>query len=247
MKILAVDTSTAMASAALLIDGKPAGVINIEDGKTHSEKLVPMIEEILSNAGLLPGDIDYFAASIGPGSFTGLRIGVTTVKVMAFASCTGDTVKQEKNCIAVPTLDALSYNCKDFNGIICPMIDARNDQVFTALYTGGDGGTKRISEYMAKPIGELTLDIKQACETENTDQIILVGDAATKHEAFFKANIEGLNCAAATEDKLLANAVSVGEIAWQYAKEGKSISHFDLVPNYFRKSSAEQAKEGRQI
>ena len=241
MKILAVDSSTAKASVALYEQGnqsgKVLGVININDGKTHSEKLVPMIAEVISEARITPQDIDFYAVSAGPGSFTGLRIGVTTVKAIAMAV--------GKPCVAVPTLDALANNCTDHSGIICPMINARNDQVFAALYK--DGGAVHITGFMAKPIGELLNDIKSACVDTGLKNIVLVGDAALMHIEFFTRHLKkSMTINIAPEDKLLADAVSVAQVAADMIKKGKTISSFDLTPDYLRVSQAERLKNYNQ-
>ncbi|HEX9062575.1 MAG TPA: tRNA (adenosine(37)-N6)-threonylcarbamoyltransferase complex dimerization subunit type 1 TsaB, partial [Clostridia bacterium] len=124
MKILALDSSSLVASVAITEDKKLLGEYNVNNGLTHSKNLMPMLTELMKTLGLKPSDIDMYAASIGPGSFTGIRIGVTSIKAMAYA--TGKPVA------SVPTLDALAYNAEGFDGVICPIMDARNNQVYTA-------------------------------------------------------------------------------------------------------------------
>lgn len=235
MKILAVDSSTSKASVALWSDGKILNEININDGKTHSEKLVPMIKEVFDRSDTAPQDADFFAVSEGPGSFTGLRIGIVTVKAMAMAL--------GKKCVSVPTLDALAYNCKDFKGFICPVINARNNQVFTAVYKYGDKFPQKLTEYMPLHISELSDLIISLKDTEN-GSIIFCGDAALVHADFFKEQLKGcFECFTAENEKLLADAASVAYMADFMICEGKIIDSDLLVPNYLRKSSAEQMKE----
>lgn len=234
MKLLAVDSSTAKATVALYADGKIAEKIEITDSKTHSETLVPMIQQVLEKAGVKPGDVDYYAASIGPGSFTGLRIGVVTIKSIAMAV--------NKPCIAVPTLDALAYNGLGFDGIICSLIDARNDQVFAAIYESGVEMPKRLSEYMAKSINELADDLKLLASGR---RVLLVGDGAEKHVSYLTEQLQDVAscCELAPLEKRLADSASVAFVAAFMAQKGQVTESDVLAPEYLRKSSAEQAKE----
>ena len=137
MLTLAVDTSTITASCAVAENGRILSELNIQYGKTHSQKIIPMIKTVLKMIEKDFTDIDLYAASTGPGSFTGLRIGVVTVKAMAYA--------HNKPVCAVPTLDALAFSMPDFKGVITPMIDARNNQVYTALYKRKQSASKAYS------------------------------------------------------------------------------------------------------
>jgi len=231
MLVLAIDSSTAKASVALCDEEKVLSSFNIEDGKTHSEKLVPMIEHVVSEAGIKLSDIDCFAASAGPGSFTGLRIGIVTVKSIAMV--------MDKPCAPVPTLDALAYNCAEYTGIVCPMIDARNNQVFTAIYNENT----KLTEYLAEHIEEVSQRLVGACTENSLKNVILVGDAAKKHEEFFKDKLfeHGISVEAASAEKIGADAVSVAHIAFKMVKEGKTVPSDEFVPEYLRLSSAEQA------
>lgn len=242
MKLLAIDTSTSKASVALFENGRVRKEMHIQDGKTHSEKLVPMIRQILEEEGMQPSDMDYFAAAAGPGSFTGLRIGIVTIKAIAMAV--------NRCCVPVPTLDALACNCSAWKGLICPMIDARNDQVFTALYSGGEEPIlpRKHSIDMAKPVGELISDLLRVSAETEEKQVILTGDAAKKHwELLQQQGAEyGLSVLCAPENQLLADAGSVGRVAEALILQGKAVESDLLVPDYLRKSSAEQAKEQRE-
>ncbi len=229
MKVLAIDTSTVVAAVALMDDEKLLGEYSINNKKTHSQKLMVMIDEILKDLDIKPSDIDVFAASIGPGSFTGLRIGVTTAKAMAYAT--------NKPVVAVPTLDALAYNIVTSEFIICPILDARNSQVFTALYEVKDKRFERITEYMGIPVFELVQIIIQ-----NNKKVIFTGDAIDLHKDYFKSEL-GENCEFAPLGNRLQRGASVAELALMMAKEGKFTSSFELVPFYLRKSQAERELE----
>ncbi len=229
MKVLAIDTSTAVAAIALMDDEKLLGEYSLNNKKTHSQKLMVMIKEIFKDLEIMPSDIDVFAASTGPGSFTGLRIGVTTAKAMAFAT--------SKPVIGVPTLDALAYNVVTSSFIICPILDARNNQVFTALYQSKDGKLERITEYLGIPVDELVQLIKEKNKT-----VIFTGDAIDLHRDYFITELSG-NCEFSPLAMRLQRASSVAEIALKMAKEGKFESSFELVPFYLRKSQAERELE----
>ena len=229
MKVLAIDTSTVVAAVALMDDGKLLGEYSINNKKTHSQKLMVMIDEIMKALDIKPSDIDVFAASIGPGSFTGLRIGVTTAKAMAYAT--------NKPVVGVPTLDALAYNIVTSEFIICPILDARNSQVFTALYEVKGKSFERITEYMGIPVFELVQIF-----VRNNKKVIFTGDAIDLHKDYFKSEL-GENCEFAPLGNRLQRGASVAELALMRAKEGKFTSSFELVPFYLRKSQAERELE----
>ena len=126
MKILAVDSTAAAASAAVAEDEKTLAARYGDAGKTHSQVLLPMVLDACGEAGIAPKDADVFAVTVGPGSFTGVRIGVSCVKGIAFGT--------KKACVAVSTLEALAEGAGDFDGILCPVMDARRNEVYNALF-----------------------------------------------------------------------------------------------------------------
>jgi len=132
MKILAIETSTMMGSVAVMDKTQLIAEYRLNIKGTHSERLVRIIDEVLKDSGLEFKDLDGYAVSIGPGSFTGLRIGITTVKGLAFVT--------RKPVAAIPTLDALACNIPFSQYQICPMLDARKKEVYTALYIISDDG-----------------------------------------------------------------------------------------------------------
>lgn len=231
MRILALDTSTNVATAAILEDDVIIGEYSCNKGKTHSQRLMPMIQSLFEAVGLNAADMDAYAASIGPGSFTGLRIGVTTVKAMAFAA--------QKPVVSVYTLDALAYNLAGSKAIICPVIDARNNQVFTAAYKFSGHKLERLTDYLGIHINELA-DILAAMEGE----IIFLGDAAKTHKTFFEERL-GNRVAVAPPNNALARAASVAVLAGEALKEGIQENCYDMKPFYLRKSQAEQAMKGK--
>ncbi len=233
MRILAVDTSTNVASAAILEDQVIIGEYNCNRGKTHSQRLMPMVQHLMETTGLTVNDIDAFSASIGPGSFTGLRIGVTTIKAMAFAA--------EKPVISVHTLDALAYNLPFAENLICPMIDARNNQVFTAIYRFIGDKLERLTDYMGIPVTELA-DILRKMEGDT----VFLGDACNMHRDYFVSEL-GNRVKIAPPGTALAKASSVAILAGKAYSEGKLERCYDMVPFYLRKSQAERERENQKV
>lgn len=226
MKVLAIDTSTMVAAVAVKENNMLIGEYILNSGRTHSEKLMPIIMELMSGIGLTPHDIDLFAVSLGPGSFTGLRIGIVTIKALAYA--------MKKPVVGIPTLDALAYNIPESDKLICPMIDARNMQVYTAVYSWDQGLFSKISDYMAVPINEL---IEKLIEMGR--QCIFVGDAVLKHKDLLMTELKD-KAFFAPDNLLLQRASSVAELGLLRYLDGQYDDPFKLVPFYLRKSQAER-------
>ena len=165
MKLLAIDTSTDYLSLAVTDGGKVIARFHRKIGRNHSSLLIPMIDTLLKKARLKLKDIAGFAISIGPGSFTGLRIGVATVKGLSLA--TG------KPIVAVPTLDAVARNAGRFKGAICPVLDARKNKLYACIYESDGKTVKRRSKYLLIPAPDLLEKIKRY------DKIFFLGDGAT--------------------------------------------------------------------
>ncbi len=165
MKILAIDSSAVSASAAVLDGAKIIGEGYVNVGLTHSQTLLPMIDAVLSNAGISVKDIDKFAVTNGPGSFTGIRIGVAAVKGLA---AVGD-----RECIGISTLEAMAYNFALLDCTVCCAMDARCGQVYTATFKCCSNGVERITEDCAKSVTDLGADIKSL-----NSHVIMVGDGA---------------------------------------------------------------------
>lgn len=232
MKVLALDTSSVAASVAVMDDDVLLGEYTLNHNKTHSQKLVPMIQQLLLNLELEPSDIDLFAVSKGPGSFTGLRIGIVTVKALAYAL--------DKPVIGVPTLDVLAHNIPFCSHLACPIMDARNNQVYTALYEWDLAGQKRLTEYMGIKIEEMAGIIRENIGTKE-QKVIFVGDGVRIYKPFFLKEL-GESCIFAPDNLLLQRASSVGEIALNSAYKNNNEDCFSLAPFYLRKSQAERAR-----
>ena len=228
MKSLALDSTAIAASVALCEDGRLLGEYTIQNGNTHSETLLPMIESLLKLHALTVNDIDLFAASAGPGSFTGVRIGVATLKGLAF-----DT---QKPCIGVSTLEALAYNLNIVNGLVCPVMNARRKQVYTALFRYQNGQAERLFPDNAIAITELDELLKQYGEP-----VYLTGDGYSITEELLTHKI------IPTPERLRhQSAYSVAQIARKTYMEGIVTTDSEMVPTYLRPSQAERERTERE-
>lgn len=223
MIILALDSTAKAAAVALLSDGKLIAKDMHDDGNTHSSTLLPMVETLLSDNSLTVDDIDLFAASAGPGSFTGVRIGAATLKGLAFG--------RSRPCVAVSALEALAYNMRDTDGVVCALMDARRGQFYTATFEIKCGDVKRITPDEAKS-GE---DI--AAALAKYKKVYLVGDGAVVAMPFFSGNAH-----LAPSDRLLADGESVGLLALKLYESGVSVSDNEFAPTYLRLPQAERER-----
>lgn len=231
MKILSIDSSTSSASCAVIEDNKLLGEITLNDKKQHSVILMPLIDSLLNNLKLTITDIDGFAVSSGPGSFTGLRIGIATVKGLSDAT--------QKPFIGVSTLDALAFNLAYTDGIVCPIIDALRDNVYTALYSFKDGELNKLTDYMAIHIDELI----SILEEKNSNSVSFIGDAIPKFKDKLSASFS--NVYFAPNHLNLARASSLGELALSSLKNGIYDNSLTFAPIYLRKSQAEREYENK--
>lgn len=225
MKILALDTTAKTATAAVLEDEKLLGIYTVNTENTHSETLLPMIKSLLSSLSLDVSSIDAFAVSIGPGSFTGVRIGVATVKGLSFG--TG------KKCIGVDTIDALYENLSGFPGIVCPVMNARRGQVYCGLFDGGE----KIIPSSCMELDELIPIAEERAKRENK-KVFFVGDG---YELCLGKDIYGFM--PTPELLIYQNAYSVGKIAYRKIMAGEYTKDTELEINYIRKPQAERERE----
>ena len=234
MKLLCFDTTAKTASAAVVTEGKILAESSVTTGLTHSQTLMPLTDGMLKAAGLTLGDIDLVAVSHGPGSFTGLRIGIGTVKGL----CQGSG----KKCIGISTLEALAYAYEGQDVLICPVMDARCKQVYTALFQGRNnltGGVGRLWNDIALSIEELGRNLK-----ETRVPIMLVGDGA---ELVYQA-LAGQNPSLrlAAPGMRLQRAANVGFAALEHLKTEEPISPDLLMPQYLRLPQAERELLAKQ-
>ncbi len=236
MNILAIDTCCSAATAAVLTDDRLAAEIVQNNKKTHSQNIMPMIDFMMSQAEMSIGDIDCFAAAVGPGSFTGVRIGVATVKALAHAF--------GKPCAAVSALHAMAYNVADFGGIICPIFDARRGQVYNALF--GGSGAERLTPDRAISAKELCDELDERVRSaESSPEIIFLGDGLPVFADMFNERF-GKRAVFAKRSLRMNLAASVAEIGYEKLLLGDVCGYAELKPMYLRLSQAEREKAERE-
>ncbi|MDY6987413.1 MAG: tRNA (adenosine(37)-N6)-threonylcarbamoyltransferase complex dimerization subunit type 1 TsaB [Thermodesulfobacteriota bacterium] len=223
MKILAIDTSTRTGSVALLEDDTMVAELQVSSSKTHAKRLMAVIDATLHLAGLGLEALDAFAVTIGPGSFTGLRIGISAVKGLAFA--TGKPVA------GVSTLEALAYQFPWFPGFVCPLLDARKGEVYTALYKcGGRETLEKVSSDSAVRPKEWLEGIQETC--------LFVGDGAVAYKEMIE-EIVGRRARFAPSYLHAPRASVVGALGFEQISRGETADVSELVPFYIRQSDAE--------
>jgi tRNA threonylcarbamoyladenosine biosynthesis protein TsaB len=227
MKILAFETSAKAASVALLTDGQLTGEYFQNSGQTHSRTVMKLAKDLLSNCDLSPADLDLIAWANGPGSFTGVRIGVAAAKGLCWGL--------ELPCVPVSTLEAMAWSAAVQDGVLCCCMDARRSQVYNAVFEVRDGRPVRLREDRAISIEELAEDLKQFEET-----IRLTGDGAllvwnTLHEQlpFLRLGSEHIR---------QQRASGVALAAWEAVQAGRTEDPALVLPNYLRLSQAERER-----
>ncbi len=228
MKILALDSTADVCTAAICDDSRLIAEMTVNTGNTHSQTLLPVVEQILKISETEISEIDAFACSTGPGSFTGVRIGSATIKGIAYG--------KNKPCVSVSTLDALAYNLIGYNGILCPVMNARRNQVYNAIYECNNGVITRLCPDRALSIEELDEELAD-CEK----QVYLCGDGySITEKGFKKTRIHFV-----PERQRLQNAYSVACCALEKYKMGDTLTDAELVPIYLRPSQAERERNER--
>lgn len=221
MLILAIETTAVTASAALVDEKGIISNFNVNNKLTHSQKLLPMIDAVLTQSGYKIGDVELICASAGPGSFTGVRIGIATVKGLAFAN--------NIPCVAVSSLEALAYLNKNRGAVVCPVMDARRDEYYNALF---DSNMNRIVVDRAVRAVALEEELKKL------ESVILNGDGAVKFYNWLEGRLS--NVKLADDVNLLQNASAVGFCGLEKYKKGDTVSCDELSPIYLRKPQAER-------
>lgn len=225
MIILAVDSSSKAASAAVWKDGDLLGETFLNTKLTHSQTLLPLVDHLLEMTGVAPGEPDCYAVSVGPGSFTGLRIGIAAAKGMAFAA--------GKPAAPVSTLEGLAYNLLAHDGIICPVMDARCQQVYTALFACRNGELTRLMPDSALPLSQLADELAR-----QDAPVLLVGDGARLCRSYLGETLPQVGVAPA--HLLHQRASSVAMAAAVLARKGEFCSAAELGPVYLRLPQAER-------
>ena len=224
MIILAFDSTAKAASVAVCDGERLLGLYNIDNGLTHSELLLPMAENLLASLKLSFGDVELLAASVGPGSFTGVRIGVSLIKGIAFG--------RNIPCVSVSTLEALAENASGLSGLIVPVMDARRAQVYTATFRDGE----RLCEDRATSISELCAELSSVTDSD----IYLTGDG---YQSVYPALVKAGARVKPTPPLLIPeSAYSVAKVAYRKHLGGESVTDLDIAPTYLRMPQAERER-----
>ena len=226
MKILALETSAKSVSAAVTENGAVLASAYQNRGLTHSVTLMPLIDGMLHTAGLSLDDIGLIAAANGPGSFTGLRIGVSAAK--------------ELPCCGVSTLAAMARTAADFQGLIIGAMDARRQQIYHALFRGENGRVLRVTQDCAISLEELASLLRDMPEEK-----LVVGDGAALCADYLST--AGISCRMADEHHRMQSAVGVALCAEEMAARGETVTAQQLEPMYLRLSQAERERLARGL
>lgn len=234
MKILAIDSSGLIASAALATEDAVLAEYTTNYKKTHSQTLLPMIDEIVKMTETELITLDAIAVTAGPGSFTGLRIGSATAKGLGQAL--------NKPLIAVPTTEALAWNFCGSEAVICPLMDARRSQVYTGLYRWN-----KENETMDCLLPQQAVAVEDIIAEVNRlgQPVIYLGDGADAYKAVL-AEKTAVEFSFAPVHMSKQRAASLAACAFVYAKEGKMQTAAEFVPTYLRKSQAEREREEKE-
>lgn len=222
---LAIDCADKAVSCAVARDGVIVGHSFLQTGQTHSQTLMPQIEAAMEQAGITAADVDEFAVSCGPGSFTGLRIGIAAVKGLSFVG--------DKPCRAVSTLHAIAASCREHSGTVCAVMDARCSQVYNSLFCCQDGRLRRLCDDRALMIDELGDELAALDEP-----ILLVGPGARLCYEQLSGRIVNLGVA----DVPTPDAACVAAVADEYG----AVSAASLMPAYLRLPQAERELKAKQ-
>lgn len=227
MKILAIDSTANTSTVAVLEDETLLSLYTVNTKNTHSETLLPMVKNVLEALRISVEDIDAFAVSEGPGSFTGVRIGVATVKGLTFG--------KNKKCVGVSTIEALAANLEGFDGIICPIMNARRGQVYTGAFLNGE----RILVDKCMMLDNLL----EHLQSEYNKPIYFVGDG---YSLIDNEEMRNKYSIMSTPEMLrYQNAYSVGKVAYKKLLNGEYTSDEELRVEYLRKPQAEREREER--
>lgn len=230
MKILALETSAKSVSCAVVEDGAPLASAYQCTGLTHSRTLLPMVDAMLKNADLTIDDMDALAIAAGPGSFTGLRIGIAAVKGLAWAA--------DKPCLGISTLEAMAENIAHLNGLVVGAMDARRAQVYNAVFEAKDGVLTRLTPDRAISLEDLCAQL-----TGKDQPITVLGDGGMLCQRYLTKH--GVKCSLAPAALLYQNAVGVGLAAERAYARGETVSAQELLPVYLRPAQAERLRNAK--
>lgn len=227
MRLLAIDTSTMTGGIALMEEENLIAESRLNVKVSHSERLMKELDHILNQSSLNIDDIDVFAVSIGPGSFTGLRVGLSTVKGLVYYS--------NKKIVSVSSLEALAYSLPFCKYPVCPMLDARKKEVYTAIFLWGDGGPIKIMDEQVIKIDDLLSKI--------IDKTVFLGEGALLYKDKMRSFLGNKAIFAFPQD-IYPSPASVAYLGMIKAKMGKFDDPAALTPCYMRRSEAEMKFKG---
>ncbi len=228
MRILALDSSGLVATVAILEDEQMIAEYTVNYKKTHSQTLLPMLDEIVRMTEFDLSAVDAIAVAGGPGSFTGLRIGAATAKGLGLAL--------EKPLIHVPTVDGMAYGMYGTSGLICPMMDARRNQVYTGIYRFADGEFEVVEAQMAVALDELIEKLNGYGE-----KVTFLGDGVPVYRSQLDEKLQVAH-AYAPPHLNRQRAAAVGALGMKYYAEGKTETAAEHKPDYLRLSQAERER-----
>lgn len=231
MKILGIDSSGLTASAAIVSEDILVAEFTVNNKQTHSQTLLPMIDQVIKMSGIGLEELDGIAVAAGPGSFTGLRIGSSTAKGMALAL--------NKPIISVPTLEGMAYRMAGCSGVICPLMDARRNQVYTGIYRVSGNRLECLLEQSAVDILEIVEKIN-----EYSENVVFLGDGVPVHRAVLEERIT-VPYQFAPLHLNRQSAAAVAALGVVYMAEGRMEDAKDHKPVYLRKSQAERERAKR--
>ena len=228
MKILGLDSSGIVASVAVVEDDVLIAEYTVNYKKTHSQTLLPMLDEIVKMTELDLNSVDAIAVAAGPGSFTGLRIGSATAKGLGLAL--------KKPLVAIPTVEGLAYNLYDTQGIICPIMDARRKQVYTGIYRFEDHRLRVLEDQMAVPMEELISKLNKLGQP-----VTFLGDGVSVFREMIRQEL-AVPFAFAPAHINKQRAAAIAALGMEYYREGKTQTAMEHVPDYLRVSQAERER-----
>lgn len=231
MKILGIDSSGLTASAAIVSEDILVAEFTVNNKQTHSQTLLPMIDQVIKMSGIGLEELDGIAVAAGPGSFTGLRIGSSTAKGMALVL--------NKPIISVPTLEGMAYRMAGCSGVICPLMDARRNQVYTGIYRVSGNRLECLLEQSAVDILEIVEKIN-----EYSENVVFLGDGVPVHRAVLEERIT-VPYQFAPLHLNRQSAAAVAALGVVYMAEGRMEDAKDHKPVYLRKSQAERERAKR--
>lgn len=197
MLVLGIETATSLISVAVGSEGQIAGEVSLSTRQAHMQRLLPAIDRLLEDTGLMIEEIEALAVSVGPGSFTSLRVGMATAKALAHAL--------GRPLVGVPTLDALAWNFRGCGSLVCPVLTARRDEVYCAFYIdGGAQGMKRLSGYLSLNPRHLARRLAE----NDCSGVLFAGEGARAYWKIFQENL-GERAALAEADRDWPRAATV--------------------------------------